>query len=107
MERYYGRPLAVRSPIRPRLTAGAIGAALFGWPALAGTLCLMLGISLFVAFGNASVEQLFKWVSFFLYGVYALFVVLSLGKFGDRISANFALDVPTDGWLLAGVTYAG
>src|ERR1043165_4991544 len=32
--------------------AGAIGAALFGWPSLVGTLCLMLGIALFVAFGN-------------------------------------------------------
>lgn len=87
--------------------AGAIGASVLGWPPLVGTLCLMLGIAAFVAFGNASVEQLFKWVSFFLYGVYTLFVVLSLGAFGDRISANFALDVPTDGWLLAGITYAG
>ncbi|MDY6944783.1 MAG: hypothetical protein SXG53_03615 [Pseudomonadota bacterium] len=87
--------------------AGAIGASLLGWPPLVGTLCLMLGIALFVAFGNASVEELFKWVSFFLYGVYALFVILALGKFGDRISANLALEVPTDGWLLAGVTYAG
>ncbi len=87
--------------------AGAIGASLLGWPPLVGTLCLMLGIALFVAFGNHSVEQLFKWVSFFLYGVYALFVVLALGAFGDRISANFALDVPTDGWFLAGITYAG
>jgi uncharacterized membrane protein YkvI len=87
--------------------AGAIGASLLGWPPLVGTLCLMLGIALFVAFGNTSVEELFKWVSFFLYGVYALFVILALGKFGDRISTNLALDVPTDGWLLAGVTYAG
>jgi len=87
--------------------SGAIGASLLGWPPLVGTLCLMFGIALFVAFGNASVEQLFKWVSFFLYGVYALFVVLALNAFGDRISTNFALDVPTDGWVLAGITYAG
>lgn len=87
--------------------AGAIGASVLGWPELTGTLCLMVGIAAFVAFGNISVEQLFKWVSFFLYGVYALFVVLSLDAFGERISANFALDVPTDGWLLAGLTYAG
>ena len=87
--------------------AGAIGAAMFGWPSLVGTLCLALGIAFFVAFGNASVEQLFKWVSFFLYGVYGLFLVLALGKFGDRISANFALDVPTDGWAFAAVTYTG
>ncbi|WP_407700569.1 YkvI family membrane protein [Steroidobacter gossypii] len=87
--------------------AGAIGAALLGWPQLVGTLCLMLGIALFVTFGNASVEQLFKWVSFFLYGVYAVFVVLAIGAFGDRISANLALEAPTQGWALAGVTYAG
>lgn len=87
--------------------AGAIGAALFGWPSLVGTLCLMFGIALFVAFGNVSVEQLFKWVSFFLYGVYALFVILALNAFGDRIGEKFALDVPTDGWAIAGITYAG
>jgi uncharacterized membrane protein YkvI len=39
--------------------------------------------------------------------VYAIFVVLALGKFGDRISTQLALDVPTDGWALAGITYAG
>jgi len=87
--------------------AGAIGAAMLGWPPLAGTLCLMVSVAVFVAFGNASVERLFKWVSIFLYGVYALFVAFSLGAFGDRISANLALDVPTDGWMLAGITYAG
>jgi len=86
--------------------AGAIGHAMFGWPVLLGTVCLIVAIAGFVAFGNASVERLFKWVSFFLYGVYALFVVLALGTFGDRIAANFALDVPTDGWALAGITYA-
>jgi uncharacterized membrane protein YkvI len=86
--------------------AGAIGAALFGWPSIVGTLCLGLGIAVFVAFGNASVERLFKWVSIFLYAVYVLFVVLSLSHFGDRVAANLALDVPTTGWVGAGVTYA-
>ncbi|MFL6593141.1 MAG: hypothetical protein ACJ8GK_10620 [Luteimonas sp.] len=87
--------------------AGAIGHALFGWPALAGTLCLMASIGLFVAFGNTSVERLFKWVSFFLYGVYALFVLLALSRFGDRIAHNFAANPVGDGWVLGGMTYAG
>lgn len=86
--------------------AGAIGAALFGWPPLAGTLCLGVGIAVFVAFGNASVEQLFKWVTLFLYAVYVLFIVLSLSAFGQPILASLALDVPTTGWVKAGVTYA-
>ena len=87
--------------------AGAIGAALFGWPPLVGTLCLMFAIALFVAFGNASVEQVFKWVSIFLYGVYTVFVILALNAFGDRIGEQLTLDVPADGWALAGITYAG
>ncbi|MCE3284328.1 MAG: hypothetical protein K0R70_584 [Steroidobacteraceae bacterium] len=86
--------------------AGAIGAALFSWPSLVGTLCLGVAIAAFVAFGNPSVERLFKWVSIFLYVVYALFVVFSLTAFGDRIAASLALDVPTTGWIGAGVTYA-
>ena len=87
--------------------AGAIGHVVFGWPALLGTLCLVAGIISFAAYGNASVERLFKWVSFFLYGVYALFIVLALTTFGDRVMANFALDVPTNDWALGGLTYAG
>ena len=37
-------------------------------------------------FGNASVERLFKWVTIFLYGVYAIFAVLALSSFGDRVA---------------------
>lgn len=87
--------------------AGAIGEAMFGWPKLAGTLLLVLGIGAFTAFGSHSVERLFKWVSFFLYGVYALFVVFVLSSFGDRALAIFQTPVPTDGWLAGGLTYAG
>ncbi|MDB5705299.1 MAG: hypothetical protein JWN66_2415 [Sphingomonas bacterium] len=86
--------------------AGAIAAATLGLPPLVGTLALAVAIALFATFGNASVERLFKYVSFLLYGVYALFVVLALGSFGDRISANFALSTPADGWAAGGLTYA-
>ncbi|WP_428684952.1 YkvI family membrane protein [Sphingopyxis sp.] len=87
--------------------AGEIGAAIFGWPPLAGTALLAGSIALFVTFGNASVEGLFKYVSFLLYGVYALFMVLALGSFGDEIAARFAIPVPTDGWIVGGLTYTG
>lgn len=87
--------------------AGEIGWAMFGWPKLAGTLLLMLGIGAFTAFGNQSVEALFKWVSLFLYGIYALFVVLVLAGFGDRALATLATPQPTAGWLAGGLTYAG
>ena len=87
--------------------AGAIGAAMLGWPPLVGTLCLIACIIIFSAYGNASVERLFKWVSFFLYGIYAIFVGLSLFTFGDRIVANLAVAAPVDGWAVGGLTYAG
>lgn len=86
--------------------AGAIGASTLGLPPIAGTLALAAAIALFAMFGNSSVERLFKYVSFLLYGVYALFVVLAFGKFGDRISAALAVPAPTDGWVLGGLTYA-
>ena len=46
-----------------------------------------------VAYGNTSVERLFTYVSFLLYGVYALFLVLALTHFGsaDRGRASPAL----------------
>ena len=87
--------------------AGAIGQAMFGWPALVGTLLLMAGIGAFTAFGNRSVERLFQWVSFFLYGVYVLFFVFVLAGFGGQAMDHFSTPVPTDGWLSGGLTYAG
>jgi uncharacterized membrane protein YkvI len=86
--------------------AGAIGAATLGWPSIAGTLCLMACITLFAAFGNQSVDRLFKYVSFFLYGTYALFLVLAVSRFGARIVEHLAMAVPTNGWVTGGITYA-
>lgn len=86
--------------------AGAIGAALFGWPPVAGTLALAAAIGGFAAWGNRAVEQLFKYVSFLLYGTYALFLGLALISFGSRIGAQFAATSLTPDWAAGGVTYA-
>lgn len=86
--------------------AGAIGEAVFGAPLVAGTIALMIGILLVVTFGNRAVERLFEYVAYLLYGVYVLFILLAFARFGDRIAAGFAIDAPTTGWALGGVTYA-
>lgn len=86
--------------------AGAIAAAMFGVPNIVGTLALMAGIASVVTFGNVSVERLFKYVSFLLYGVYVLFVILAFTHFGDRIVAGFGSDAPATDWALGGLTYA-
>ena len=63
--------------------AGAIGSAVFGAPEWAGTVALMAGIAGVVAFGNKAVERLFRDVSYLLYAIYALFIVLALWQFGE------------------------
>jgi uncharacterized membrane protein YkvI len=86
--------------------AGAVGAAVFSWPKLYGTVWLMAGIACFTMFGNSSVERLFKWVSIFLYAVYAVFLILALWRFGGKIAPSFADPAPIAGWALGGLTYA-
>jgi len=87
--------------------AGEIFAALLGLPKLVGTLLLMAGIGSFTAFGNDTVESLFKWVSVLLYGTYALFVLLVLSKFAGPAFSTLSTPAPTSGWLQGGLTYAG
>jgi uncharacterized membrane protein YkvI len=88
--------------------SGAIGQALLGAPAIAGTLCFMVAIALTVWHGNESVERVFKYVSLFLYAVYAVFLLLCLTHFGPDIRRSLLAPEPeTAHWLTAGVSYAG
>ncbi|TYT25926.1 hypothetical protein FZO89_06485 [Luteimonas viscosa] len=86
--------------------AGAVVAALTGWPPLAGTLVLMAAIGAVVAFGNRAVERLFGWASVFLYAMYVLFVAFAFTSFGDRILQGLSTPQPLDGWAQGGLTYA-
>jgi uncharacterized membrane protein YkvI len=87
--------------------AGAIGNAVFNAPPLAGTVVLALCIAGIVAFGNKAVERLFRDVSYYLYAIYAAFIVLALWKFGDRIPGAFETSPRVSGWALSGLTYFG
>lgn len=86
--------------------AGAIGAATFGLPEIAGTLALAAAIGAVTALGNQAVEQLFKYVSYLLYATYVAFFLLALYSFGDLIAAGVRTPAPTDGWVGGGLTYA-
>ena len=87
--------------------AGAIGAAVFGVAEAWGTIALAASIIAVVTFGHASVERMFVYVSYLLYAVYLLFIVLAFTKFGDRIADGFATVAPGTGWLSGGTVYAG
>jgi uncharacterized membrane protein YkvI len=86
--------------------AGAVGASLFGWPTISGTLLLVFGIAWATGFGNLAVERLFKFVSIFLYVVYAIFVVLACTRFWSKIVAGLSAPVPTKGWVYGGLVYS-
>jgi uncharacterized membrane protein YkvI len=59
------------------------------------------------AFGNQAVERLFKYVTYFLYATYALFVLLSFTHFRVRIETAFSAPVVPTGWATGGLMYAG
>ena len=87
--------------------AGAIVHAVTGQPEIVGTTLLAVAITSVVTFGNKSVECLFKYVSLVIYGVYAVFLVLALTRFGDRVVVGFQVSSLQDDWLLSGLAYSG
>ena len=87
--------------------AGAIGATLLGFSPIVGQLALIAGIAGFVAYGSESVERLFKWVSFVLYATYAVFLALSIWRFGDAIAASLQAPSHDVEWIGSGISYAG
>ena len=87
--------------------AGAICETLLGWSMLTGSLLLVACVALVAAFGNQAVERLFKYVTYFLYATYGVFVLLSVEHFGAHIATAFAAPVPAAGWATGGLMYAG
>jgi uncharacterized membrane protein YkvI len=67
----------------------------------------MAGIASVVAFGNKAVERLFRDVSYYLYAIYGIFVVLALWRFGSQVPGGFAAHPQTAGWAVNGLTYFG
>src|SRR5690606_25102999 len=87
--------------------AGAVGSAILGWPPIVGALALMALIAVAAAWGNESVERLFKYVSVLLYGTYAAFVVFAFTPVGFRILTACSTPVPTPVRAVVGLSYAG
>ncbi|MES2136931.1 MAG: hypothetical protein V4502_07725 [Pseudomonadota bacterium] len=87
--------------------AGSIGAAVFGVAEIWGTVALACAIIAIVTFGNKSVERMFAYVSYLLYAVYLLFIILAFSKFGPRIGEGFTHGGPAASWLAGGSVYAG
>lgn len=87
--------------------AGEIGAALFGWPTIVGSIVLVFTVAVIAACGTHGVESFFKYASVLLYGIYAVFLTLAVTSFGDRIAEAYSTAAPPTDWLTGGLTYAG
>lgn len=85
--------------------AGEVVASLFPAPLWVGTVLLAITIALVAGAGEAAVETMFKVVSGFLYAVYALFLVLSLSRFGEPIGETLAAGGISPDWPVSGITY--
>lgn len=85
--------------------AGEVGASLFAVPDWTGTAALAVLVAAIASVGERAVETMFKFVSSFLYGIYALFLILALTRFGDRISDGLAAGGVEPGWPVSGLTY--
>jgi uncharacterized membrane protein YkvI len=87
--------------------AGELGHSVLHWPVWTGTVLLVLCIAAVVTYGNHSVEALFRYVTYFLYAIYAALFILCLFKFPDPIARAFQSSPPAGNWWLGGMTYAG
>lgn len=87
--------------------AGTIGQTVAGLSEWIGTAALLVSIIAITSAGTAGAERLFQYSSTFIYLIYALFVMLALLTFGDRIPVQLSSEAPTDGWVVGGLTYAG
>jgi uncharacterized membrane protein YkvI len=87
--------------------AGEIAAASFGLPVVVGALAFVAATAAVTTFGAASVENLFKYMTPFLYAVYAVFAALALTSFGSRAFASLDATPVGEGWALGGLTYGG
>ena len=87
--------------------AGEVAHETFGWPTVAGTVLLMALIGFLVFFGSDVIEKVLALWAFLLYALYVAIIAWTFSQFGERIEYSFGTSPTPDGWLLAGIRYAG
>ena len=87
--------------------AGAILQEIFSLPYAVGVIGIMVAVGFLTFRGTAIIERFMASWSFVLYGVYAVFFVWCVARFGPQIAANFSTDGIGLGWIWGGIRYAG
>jgi len=87
--------------------AGNIVAEQLGVNANIGSIALMLGICVLVAWGTKLIEKVLAGWSFLLYAVYAVFVYLYLSEYGANLADDLFAGAVNDNWFVNAVKYVG
>jgi uncharacterized membrane protein YkvI len=87
--------------------SGAIAEETFGVSYWMGVVTVMVAVGALVFGGNKAIERFFAAWSFVLYGLYAVFFLWCFQRFGSEITANLSAEPAGNGWLWAGLSYAG
>lgn len=78
----------------------------FGIPYFVGVILIYLAIGFLAFKGSRLIEKFLSSVSVLLYIVFALFLVISITKFGDLIQQKLSEAVIQSGWTIGGFKYA-
>jgi uncharacterized membrane protein YkvI len=101
---YLGQALLVLAVIAA--AAGSILEENFSVPYIVGVLGMMAAVGFLVFKGTSTIERFLSTWSLVLYGVYFVFLVWSLYRFGGDIWAEVAKANIPAGWYMGGIEYA-
>ena len=86
--------------------AGSILQETFGLPYAVGVIGMMTGVGYLVFRGSGTIEKFLAGWSFLLYGIYVVFFVWAVTKFGGDAVSALASGERTSDWAVGGVEYA-
>ena len=87
--------------------AGAILREIFSLPYAVGVIGVMAVVGFLTFRGTAIIERFLAQWSFVLYGVYVVFFVWCVARFGGQIATNLSTGGIGLGWIGDGIRYAG
>ena len=82
--------------------AGTILEETFGLPYAVGSVAIMAAVGVLVFRGSVTIERFFALWSFLLYGVYLVFLVWCVIRWGDASWANLAEPAESRAWIRGG-----
>lgn len=86
--------------------AGSILQEMFGLHYYVGVIGMMIGVGILVVKGKETIERVMSYWSFVLYGIYILFLIVAISRFGPQISAGLSQGDFQPGWVMGGFKYA-